>query len=66
METFKKNGINLFNLGIGAGLTVGPEEGRREEALVHQRRERDDADHVVRVKGQTAERLTAHLLCEEK
>lgn len=47
------------------GLTVGPEEGWREEALVHQRWERNNTNHVVRVKGQTAERLTAQLLCEE-
>lgn len=46
-----------------AGLTVGPEEGWREEALVHQTRERNDTNHVVGVKGQTAERLTAQLLC---
>lgn len=45
-----------------AGLTVGPEEGRRKEALIHQSRERNHTDHVVGVKGQTAERLTAQLL----
>lgn len=44
------------------GLTVGPEEGWSEEALVHQTRERNDANHVVGVKGQTAERLTVQLL----
>lgn len=43
-------------------LTVGSEEGRREEAFVRQRRKRNDSDHVVCVKGQTAERLTAQLL----
>lgn len=47
------------------GLTVGPEEGWREETLVHQSRERNNTNHVVGVKGQTAERLTAQLLCEE-
>lgn len=45
-------------------LTVGPEEGWREEALVHQSRERNNSNHVVGVKGQTAERLTAQLLRE--
>lgn len=47
---------------VTAGLTVGPEEGWREEALIHQTRERNDTDHVVRVKGQPAERLAAQLL----
>lgn len=43
-------------------LTVGSEEGRREEALVHQTGERNDANHVVGVKGQPAEGLTVQLL----
>lgn len=43
-------------------LTVGPQEGRREEALIHQAGEGNDPHHVVRVKGQAAERLTAQLL----
>lgn len=45
-----------------AGLTVGPEEGWREEALVHQTGEGNDPDHVVCVKGQATEWLTAQLL----
>lgn len=48
--------------GVLCRLTVGPEEGWREEALVHQAGERDHADHVVGVKAQAAERLTAQLL----
>lgn len=43
-------------------LTVGPQEGRRKEALVHQAGEGNDPDHVVGVKGQATERLTAQLL----
>lgn len=45
-----------------AGLTVGPEEGWREEAFIHQRRERNKTNHVVCVKGQPTEWLTAQLL----
>lgn len=47
------------------GLTVGPEEGWREEALVHQTGEGNDPDHVVCVKGQATERLAAQLLWEQ-
>lgn len=48
--------------GGSAALTVGPQEGRRKEALVHQAGEGNDPHHVVRVKGQATERLTAQLL----
>lgn len=63
-STFLRCLVNEWRLFGRAGLTVGPEEGRREEALVHQTRERNNANHVVGVKGQTAERLAAQLLCE--
>lgn len=46
----------------GAALTVGSQEGWRKEALVHQAGEGNDPDHVVGVKGQATERLTAQLL----
>lgn len=54
-----------MNINVTAGLTVGSEERRREEAFVHQTRERNNADHVVGVKGQAAERLAAQLLWEK-
>lgn len=48
-----------------ARLTVGPEEGWREEALIHHTRKGNNANHVVGVKAQTAERLTAQLLWDK-
>lgn len=44
------------------GLTVSFEERWREEALVHLRWKGNHTNHVVGVKVQTAERLTAQLL----
>lgn len=56
---------DMNHLKVTAGLTVGSEERWREEAFVHQTRERNNADHVVGVKGQAAERLTVQLLWEK-
>lgn len=43
-------------------LTVGAQEGRREEAVIHEGGERNNPDHVVRLKGQAREGLRVHLL----
>lgn len=58
--------VNVWVVGGGTGLTVGSEEGWGEEALVHQRRERYNTNHVVCVEGQATERLTAQLLYREE
>lgn len=55
----------MNHLNVTAGLTVGSEERRREEAFVHQTRERNDADHVVGVKAQAAEGLAVQPLWED-
>lgn len=50
----------------GAGLTVGSEEGRREEAFVRQTGEGKHANHVVGVKAEAAERLAVQLLWQKE
>lgn len=56
----------LGYFGSTGGLTVGPEEGWSEVTLIHQRRKGNHTDHVVCVEGESAERLTAHLLPRKK
>ena len=55
-------GCGVYDWRPGGPLTVGPEEGGREEGVVHQCGERDHAHQVVRLKAQPVERQAAQLL----